>query len=126
VNANSCLEENWLLSLPVSAGTAILFDTRLIHGSPPNHSSTCRIAAQCILVPEEAPVHHTIRISPTQVEMLDADQDFFLSFRFGERPTAAKSLGMINYERKPWSPADVAAALDQLDQIDLLRESRDN
>jgi hypothetical protein len=62
------------------------------HGEPYLQTSFARDG----FVPDDAPLHHAFRLSPTKVELLEVDQDFFLTYHMGERPRDAKVLDVID------------------------------
>ena len=52
------ISEKDFTAVPIQAGDAIVFDTRLLHASPPNLSAVDRLATGLVLLPEQAPVNH--------------------------------------------------------------------
>lgn len=100
------LEKEYLLELTMKAGSCVLYDGRLVHGSRVNRSDRPRVATNCICVPREAPVHHMVRVNPQQVEKFLVDDRFFWTYELFSRPQA-KSTGLVNYEVKQLTEAQV-------------------
>jgi hypothetical protein len=91
------IREKYLLELPMKAGEAVFFDGRLVHSSPPNRSGRRRITMQAITVPKESTLHHGWRISPTQVELFQVDDEFFFDYVLHQPPKGAPSAGVVDY-----------------------------
>jgi ectoine hydroxylase-related dioxygenase (phytanoyl-CoA dioxygenase family) len=92
------LEAECLESIPMRAGQALLFDQRLFHCSPPNLSSSERIAATAVLVPHEAKLQYYHLVEPrdpNRIEVFEVEDDFYLSHIPGRRPENAVSLGYL-------------------------------
>lgn len=88
-----------LAALPMCAGQGVLFDNRLIHGSPPNRGDTPRVAATAVLVPQDARLryHHLVnRRDLDRVEVFEVEDGFYLTHPAPARPEGAVSLGVID------------------------------
>lgn len=83
--------------IPMRAGEVFLYDGRLLHGSPPNHTTRTRVAFNCILVPVAAELEHWIRVSPEEVEGFQVSEAFFWDYQLFERPRGVPSLGRRPY-----------------------------
>jgi beta-hydroxylase len=68
-----------LLSVPVRAGEAVIFDNALVHCSYPNHTAVPRVAAAVGLKPVGTPLIHFRRIDDRTAARYDIDAGFFLS-----------------------------------------------
>jgi hypothetical protein len=101
------LKANYAQNIEMAAGEAIIFSTKLLHGSGPNMSADRRIAFQCMLTPQEAPILHSVMVSATEAETFEVDETFFWTHRFGTRPAGADSLGVVEYTVPQFSEADV-------------------
>jgi hypothetical protein len=90
----------------VKAGQAIVFDSRIIHGSLANTSSAFRMTASIGIAPAEATLHHHYLLPGTSLakfETFEVSEDFFWRFNNtslsalhdqGRRPEGLKSLGV--------------------------------
>lgn len=75
-----------MVTVPVKVGQALLFDNRLVHGTPPNRASSTRVVAYVDCVPRGAEWQHWF-LSPEGVaEGYRIERDFYTTARFGERP----------------------------------------
>ncbi len=101
------------VALPMRAGEALLYDGRLVHGSPPNQSDRVRVAASCICVPCEAPLQHWIRVSPEEIEGFAVSDAFFHDYQLFERPREVPSLGRRGYvvRQRTWEEVIAAGCL---------------
>ncbi|WP_244329307.1 phytanoyl-CoA dioxygenase family protein [Tolypothrix sp. PCC 7910] len=99
------VQQNYLTSIPMKAGQALIYDKRLFHGSPPNSTAVERVAAICSLVPENISTHFCYRESPNsdQIEIFEVDDEFYNTY-IGEKPEGVKSLGISDYEIEPLTP----------------------
>lgn len=56
----SDISKNYLTSLAVAPGEAIIFDERLLHCSPDNSSDFLRLAVSIVMIPKEAQIIHYV------------------------------------------------------------------
>lgn len=102
----SLLEQNYLTSIPMKAGQAVIYDRRLFHGSPPNSSTIVRVAAVCSLVPENILLHFCYRENPTssKIELFEVEDEFYDSYIVGKKPEGVKKLGTFDYRVEALTP----------------------
>ena len=79
--------------LKLKAGEALIYDHRLIHGSPANKSSTLRIAINYTLIPESATSLHYHFHNENEYEIFEVGPDFYLNHPIMTYPENYKSLG---------------------------------
>ena len=101
------LNATYAQNIEMAAGEAIIFSCKLLHGSGPNMSADRRVSFQSIVIPLEAPIVHSVMVSPTEAELFEVDDSFFWSHLFGTRPSQAKSLGVVEHKLSQFSEADV-------------------
>lgn len=104
-----------LLPLPASAGTGFIFDDSIVHGSPDNHSETSRLAVQITCIPGEAKPVFYYTASPSEFEMVEADNEFYLLnsvANLSERQQDWVSRGLVSSSNRP---LDKSEFLDRLD-----------
>ena len=66
--------------IPLKKGQAAIFDHKLIHYSPPNHSEQVRVAIQSVLKPREASaVHYVFEQATERVLAYNIDKEFILN-----------------------------------------------
>lgn len=106
-NLKPLLRAKYARDIEVSAGEAVIFSTKLLHGSAPNLSEARRIAFHCLLTQEVAPLQYHRLASPTEVEIFEVDDAFFRTHQLGTRPKEAKSLGIVEYQSRTFTGADV-------------------
>lgn len=81
----------WDFAVPieVAAGTLVVFDTALVHGSRPNESATARAAVSLLALPLNVPMIHLVTDDATPQGWLDVYEvplDFYLEGRLDRRP----------------------------------------
>lgn len=50
--------KQYLVTIPLKAGQAIMFNQALLHASPPNRTFRNRLAAGVVFLPEKMPIYH--------------------------------------------------------------------
>ncbi len=79
--------------LKLKAGEALIYDHRLIHGSPANVSEGIRIAVKYTMVPSETESVHYHFHNESEVEAFEVGPLFYNTHPIKEYPTGFKSLG---------------------------------
>lgn len=102
------LRERHVLEVPMQAGEGLIYDGRLLHGSPPNRTNVRRVSVGVVMVPIGVPILHAHRISPTEVEQFEVDEDFFHRHVPGTRPVGAESRGIVSAPLRKFSSAVIA------------------
>ncbi len=112
------LEANYLTPVPMTAGTAFVFDTRVLHATEPNKMSTDRVALFLNLTPEgKAPRHYFWNPDkPAQLDVYDVDTEFVITLDSSGYPDAeqrakGKFIGEIAYSPVAWTLADLEQKL---------------
>lgn len=104
---------------PLRAGEAILFDHRVAHRSPPNLSTTPRVAAGLLAIPCEAQLlHYRGNASRKTVEKYGPPDDFVATYSMSRNrpPDGAEFLGEADGDVGEFSPDDVMALLSVRDK----------
>lgn len=65
------------VSLPMKAGTAIIYDHKLFHGSPPNMTNKPRIAINQAMCPADFPTIHYTSDNKGNIESRIVDEDYY-------------------------------------------------
>ncbi len=102
----SLMQDNYLTTVPMKAGQALIFDGRSFHGSSPNLSTSERVVANCHIAPKNSSIHFCYRESQTseKLEIFEVDDAFYDSYVRGQKPEYIKSLGVFDYEVEPLIP----------------------
>jgi len=91
----------------MTAGEAVIYNSRLLHGSGPNMSAKRRVAAACVVVPHEAQVLHSIITSPMKAEIFEVDETFFWRYQMGDAFTGVKPIGIVDHDVRQLTDDDV-------------------
>jgi hypothetical protein len=78
--------QHLLEPMKVEVGEAIIYENRLLHGTPPNLSHDTRIVAYISAVPSGADRRHYFLNDEGAVECYRVSKDFFVEFNIGDRP----------------------------------------
>jgi len=91
------VQDELMETVAVEVGQALLFDNRLIHGTPPNRSSTTRVVAYVDCVPRGAEWQHWYLAVDGVAEGYRIERDFYTTARFGERPEGVPFERILDY-----------------------------
>jgi hypothetical protein len=91
----------------MAAGEAVIYNSRLLHGSGPNMSSQRRVAAGCVAVPREARLLYSIITPPMKAEIYEVDDTFFWRYQMGDAFTGAKLVGTAEHYVRQLTDEDV-------------------
>lgn len=90
-----------LVTEPVRAGEALIFEGSLVHGSFPNRSGARRLATALIMIPESAqPWHYYYNSKGGKIEKFAIDRDFFDTFRIDQRPQGYAVAEAISWQEQ--------------------------
>jgi hypothetical protein len=112
------LEAHYLTDVPMSSGSAVLFDTRILHATEENRTDADRVAVFLNLYP----AHVTPRLhfwnpqDPHRLEIYEVDSDFMVSlppnrYLGAEEKASARFVGFMDYTPVKWSKAQLEATL---------------
>jgi hypothetical protein len=112
------LETRYMIDVPMAAGFAFLFDTRLVHATEENDTDSDRTSVFLNLVPDGAPArfYQWNKQQPDRLEVYEIDTDFAGRYRpnqYVENACAlgAKFIGSVDYSYKPLISADLPSLL---------------
>lgn len=101
-----------LTPLSVKATEAVVLNQAVIHASPPNQTTDCRIAITTGMVSSAATTQFFYQEKPGELEVFDMEDDFFLRFKdfhkdIFQRPTFGKSRSKIPFQVPGASPESI-------------------
>ncbi|MBL8778014.1 MAG: phytanoyl-CoA dioxygenase family protein [Acidimicrobiales bacterium] len=103
------------VGVAVPAGTALIYDSKTLHWSPPNRSDAVRPAIAVAVVPAEAPLVHVVGEGLHRRRVYAVDEQFFVDFHptlvEGGMPDGYELLREYDEARVSAAPEAVAAAL---------------
>lgn len=105
---NQEIYNNFLIDVPLSKGSAIIFDHRLIHASPSNESNAIRLAAVLAMIPQEADLIHYYKELDidNEVELLQLNEVDFRQMDFFDMPNRPKFIHRI--EKRPFKSNSIS------------------
>lgn len=102
-----------LVTLPLRAGEAVIFDHSVLHTSTRNTSGHPRIAVTYGFTHRDAPLrfwYHHPGDARNRYEQLAVPDDFFLQYPdIGQRPKVGRSLGYYHHDLQPLTAEETAA-----------------
>lgn len=87
--------------LPLAAGSAVVYDAGVVHGSPPNRSAEARVAAAVALVPTGTQLIHVHRRGDGTDHAYEVDRSFHVDQGLLNEPTGYREVDL-------WAPAVAA------------------
>jgi hypothetical protein len=88
--------EQQVVTVPLRAGSAIVYCQKLIHTSAPNSSSATRLVAGALAAPNEAPlVYFHGEGSDEVLDVYAVDDSFYTAHNYGERPTGVPRVARV-------------------------------
>lgn len=103
------IADEFLVPVDVPLGSAIIYENRLLHGTPPNRSGAERVVAYLGAAPAgSGRVHYYMRPDGT-VEGLRVPQDFFVKFNIGDRPEGDVFVEIPDYTIAPLTADELTA-----------------
>ena len=93
----------------LSVGQAMVYDIRVLHGTPPNRSDGTRVVTSLYAIPEDqSPVHYH-RSTEGTVRGYEVPDDFCATFTIGDAPEGSPFTEIVDYTVDPLSFDDIAA-----------------
>lgn len=108
------IREKYLTDIPMQAGQALIYNTRIFHCSPPNQTAQERVALAGLMIPQESNLryyHCDFQNNPSQLEILEVDDEFYTRVILGIKPEGLTSLGFIEREFEPLTEESIAKKL---------------
>lgn len=101
------------LALIPELGHAVVYDHRLIHGSPANLSEETRVVAALVMLPEESQSLYYHRKGNSEIEIIETDSFFYSRFCITENPKGIRKLGKIRVAPNYIKPSEMALFVDR-------------
>lgn len=89
----------YLVPLETKAGDCVVLDDSIVHYSAINKTNDLRLAIQLICIPSELPSIH-YHMNGEQVDVLEADVDFYMQFNPWKKPDGLTKVKTISYSHK--------------------------
>jgi len=94
----------------ISLGQAMVYDIRLLHGTPPNRSDATRVVTSLYAIPEGAtPIHYYRDPEDGTVAGYEVPSDFCTRFNIGDVPQGKQFVEIRDYSIEPMSFDEIAA-----------------
>ena len=110
------IEQKYLTDIPMQAGQALVYNTRIFHCSPPNQTARERVALAGLMIPQDSILryyHCDFQNNPSQLEVFEVDDEFYTRVILGIKPEGLTSLGFIEREFEPLTAENIAKKLNQ-------------
>jgi hypothetical protein len=114
--ATDSVDEQFVRDVPMRAGTALVYDTRLVHGTGENLADRLRVAINVVMVREghEPQLYFWDDRPPGRIQVFEVSESFLCQYRFGSRPEEPYPRGVrlvdtIDNPTTAWGRIDSAA-----------------
>ena len=91
------VRDELMVTVPVEVGQAIVYDIRLLHGTPANRSDRTRVVTSLYAIPEGAPAVHYHRDDAGTVRGYRVPMDFCTTFVIGDEPPGERFVEIPGY-----------------------------
>lgn len=91
------VRDELMVPVEIGLGQAMIYDIRVLHGTPANRSSHTRVVTSLYAIPEGAPPIHYYRGPDGVVEGYRVPTDFCATFRIGDVPDGDRFVSIPDY-----------------------------
>jgi hypothetical protein len=91
------VRDELMVTVPVEVGQAMIYDIRVLHGTPPNRSSSTRVVTSLYAIPDGAPSVHYHRDQQGHVAGYRVPPDFCTTFVIGDVPDGERFVEHPDY-----------------------------
>jgi Phytanoyl-CoA dioxygenase (PhyH) len=93
-NAIQSMVDSMMEAVPLRKGQAVIFDSSILHYSPPNRSDKVRIALSLMFYPADAKLVHFVysKDNSEQIAKYNVDVEFFVKFAADEDYVSANAI----------------------------------
>lgn len=92
------VRDELMVTVPVEVGQAMVYDIRLLHGTPPNLSPDVRVVSSLYAVPVGFPSRHYHRDAEGVVRGYEVRRDFCARFMIGDVPAGEPFVEISDYD----------------------------
>jgi hypothetical protein len=114
--ATDQLEDEFIRDVPMRAGTALVYDTRLVHGTGENLTNRPRVAINAVMILKgrEPQLYVWDSRPPGRIQVLEVTESFLCEYQYGSRPEEPYPKGVrlidtIDSPATSWGRIDRAA-----------------
>lgn len=97
------VRDELMVPVDLGPGQAMVYDIRVLHGTPPNRSGATRMVTSLYAIPEGAPPVHYYRAPDGTVTGYRVPEDFCTRFAIGEVPDGEPFVEIADYSVTPLS-----------------------
>ncbi len=102
------VRDELMVTVPIEVGQAMIYDIRVLHGTPPNLSDSTRVVTSLYAVPEGVPSVHYHRDEHGTVRGYEVPRNFCGTFMIGDVPDGTQFTEIPNYTVDPLSFDEIA------------------
>ena len=104
------LDSEFTVKLAVRSGWAVVYDSRLVHGSDENRTHTTRVALICATIPKNTTprLYYRSKDEPDKLSVFEVNKDFFFDYRPATEPNGVRLIDSIKYNSLPMRPEDLS------------------
>jgi len=102
------VRDELMTPVDIEVGQAMIYDIRVLHGTPPNLSDRTRVVSSLYATPVGAPSVHYYRSPEGVVEGYRVPSNFCTTFRIGDVPNGERFVSIADYSVQPLSFDEIA------------------
>jgi hypothetical protein len=104
------VRDELMVTVPVEVGQALVYDIRVLHGTPPNRSPRTRVVSSLYAIPDGVPSVHYYRDPDGTVAGYRVPMDFCTTFVIGDEPEGECFVRIEDYAVPQLSFDEIEAA----------------
>jgi hypothetical protein len=103
------VRDELMVTVPIEVGQAMVYDIRVLHGTPPNRSAQTRVVTSLYAVPQGVPSVHYHRDAEGTVRGYEVPRNFCGTFMIGDVPDGTMFTEIRDYRIEPLSFDELSA-----------------
>lgn len=103
------VRDELMVTVPIQVGQAMVYDIRVLHGTPPNQSDSTRVVGSLYALAEGSTPIHFYKSPEGLVQGFEIPDDFYTTFMIGDIPSGEPFIEIENYSVKQLSFEEIAS-----------------
>ncbi|MEX0768891.1 MAG: phytanoyl-CoA dioxygenase family protein [Microthrixaceae bacterium] len=106
--AHERVRDELMVTVPIQVGQAMVYDIRVLHGTPPNCSSTTRVVGSLYALAQNSTPIHYYKSPDGLVQGFEIPDDFYTTFMIGDVPVGDPFIEIEDYSVEQLSFDEIA------------------
>ncbi|MSV84058.1 MAG: hypothetical protein F2864_00980 [Actinobacteria bacterium] len=102
------VRDELMVTVPIQVGQAMVYDIRVLHGTPPNNSDSTRVVGSLYALAEGSTPIHFYKSPEGLVQGFEIPDDFYYTFMIGDVPAGEPFIEIEDYSVEQLSFEEIA------------------